>query len=278
MGRGTRFGLGVVVVLAVALVGSPKGGRYVPTLQAQSGAPSDVTFTKDIAPILQRSCQNCHRPDGVAPMSLVTYEDVRPWARSIKQRTAIGPHRGVMPPWYIEKNVGIQQYKNDPSLSDEEIATIVKWVDSGAPQGNAADMPPMPKEEDITTWRIGTPDIVVRYPDFKMPAAGPDLYGSLTTSFNLKEDRYIKAIESKAIEVLAEMKPGRQLYTNVEFYAGIVMDRCGVPRELFTPTFAASRVIGWCAHILEQAADNRLIRPSAQYVGPPPPQPVPPIA
>jgi citrate synthase len=84
-----------------------------------------------------------------------------------------------------------------------------------------------------------------------------------------------KQIEQKAIDVLAELKPGRKLYTNVEFYAGIVMDYCGVPREMFTPTFASSRVIGWCAHILEQAADNRLIRPSAQYVGPPPPQPVP---
>ena len=85
-------------------------------------------------------------------------------------------------------------------------------------------------------------------------------------------------IEATAVKVLDELKPGRRLYTNVEFYAGIVMDRCGIPRELFTPTFAASRVIGWCAHILEQAADNRLIRPSAQYVGPPPPQPVPPIS
>ncbi len=84
-------------------------------------------------------------------------------------------------------------------------------------------------------------------------------------------------IEATAIKVLDELKPGRRLYTNVEFYAGIVMDRCGIPREMFTPTFACSRVIGWCAHVLEQAADNRLIRPSAQYVGPPPPQPVPPL-
>jgi citrate synthase len=82
-------------------------------------------------------------------------------------------------------------------------------------------------------------------------------------------------IEATAIRVLAELKPGRKLYTNVEFYAGIVMDSCGVPRELFTPTFAASRAIGWCAHILEQAADNRLIRPSAHYRGIAPPQPVP---
>jgi citrate synthase len=85
-------------------------------------------------------------------------------------------------------------------------------------------------------------------------------------------------IETTAIRVLDELKPGRRLYTNVEFYAGIVMDRSGIPRELFTPTFAASRVIGWCAHVLEQAADNRLIRPSAHYAGPEPPQPVPAIS
>ena len=83
-------------------------------------------------------------------------------------------------------------------------------------------------------------------------------------------------VEQQAIDVLAELKPGRKLYTNVEFYAGVVMDTCGVPREMFTPTFASSRVIGWTAHIFEQSADNRLIRPSARYVGPPPPQPVPP--
>ena len=77
------------------------------------------------------------------------------------------------------------------------------------------------------------------------------------------------------VDTLAELKPGRELYANVEFYAGVVMDRCGLPREMFTPTFASSRVIGWCANILEQAGDNRIIRPSARYVGPPPPQPVP---
>jgi citrate synthase len=87
---------------------------------------------------------------------------------------------------------------------------------------------------------------------------------------------FAKQVERTVVDVLAELKPGRQLYTNVEFYAGVVMDRCGLPRSLFTPTFASSRVIGWCTHILEQAADNRLIRPSARYIGPPPPQPVPP--
>jgi citrate synthase len=86
---------------------------------------------------------------------------------------------------------------------------------------------------------------------------------------------FAKVVERTVVDVLAELKPGRDLYANVEFYAGVVMDHCGLPRELFTPTFASSRVIGWCANILEQAADNRIIRPSARYVGPPPPQPVP---
>jgi citrate synthase len=86
---------------------------------------------------------------------------------------------------------------------------------------------------------------------------------------------FAKQVEQTVVDVLAELKPGRNLYANVEFYAGVVMEHCGLPRELFTPTFASSRVIGWCANILEQAADNRIIRPSARYVGPPPPQPVP---
>ena len=78
-------------------------GSFIPTLmRAQSPAPGDVTFAKDIVPILQRSCQQCHRPDGVAPMSLVTYEEVRPWASAMKVRTNIGPHGGVMPPWFVE--------------------------------------------------------------------------------------------------------------------------------------------------------------------------------
>ncbi len=82
-------------------------------------------------------------------------------------------------------------------------------------------------------------------------------------------------VEQLIVDTLAEVKPGRQLYANVEFYAGVVMEAAGLPPQLFTPTFAVSRVIGWCANILEQATDNRIIRPSARYVGPPPPQPVP---
>ena len=93
-------------------------------------------------------------------------------------------------------------------------------------------------------------------------------FGGELVAFAVEVERQVEAI-------LAELKPGRELHTNVEFYAGVVMELCGLPREMFTPTFASSRVIGWCANILEQAADNRIIRPSAKYVGPPPPQPVP---
>ena len=89
---------------------------------------------------------------------------------------------------------------------------------------------------------------------------------------------FAKQVETRIVEILNEVKPGREIYTNVEFYAGVVMELCGLPRSMFTPTFASSRVIGWCANILEQAAHNKIIRPAARYVGPPPPQPLPPLA
>ena len=95
-------------------------------------------------------------------MALSTYEEVRPWARAIKQRTAIGPHAGVMPPWYVEKNIGIQEFRDDPSLSDEEVALVAKWADSGAPRGNPADMPPPKVYPDGKAWAIGTPDLIVK--------------------------------------------------------------------------------------------------------------------
>jgi hypothetical protein len=166
------------------------------TAQRAPAVGTQVTFTKDVAPILYRSCIRCHRPEEIAPMSLLTYTDARPWAQSIKNRVS----KHEMPPWFLDKTIGIQKYKNDPSLTDEEIATLVKWADTGAPQGNPADMPAMPSLDAISTWRIGTPDLVVHYPAFKMPATGPDLYGNLTAPFGTTEDRYIKAIQSRVVD------------------------------------------------------------------------------
>src|SRR6185369_4375408 len=122
----------------IALLTTPQ------TARAQEPAQRQVTFTKDVAPIFQAHCQVCHRPDTFAPMSLLTYEQARPWAKSIKQKVVARE----MPPWYIDKHVGIHNFKNDVSLSDQEIATLVKWADSGAPKGNPADMPPPRQFED----------------------------------------------------------------------------------------------------------------------------------
>jgi mono/diheme cytochrome c family protein len=172
----------------------------VVTSASAADAPAAPTFTHDIAPILQRSCQNCHRPDGVAPMPLVTYEEVRPYARAIKQRTSIGPHRGVMPPWYIEKNVGIQKYKNDPSLSDAEIAAIGRWADAGAPQGNPADMPPARKFDDLNTWLIGPPDLIVKTQELVVKANAPDWWGEIApVDLGLTEDRYVAALQVREV-------------------------------------------------------------------------------
>ena len=160
----------------------------------------EVTFTKDIAPILQRSCQKCHRPDGGAPMSLVTYEEVRPWARSIKYRTGLRDKPDAMPPWYIEKNVGIQAYKGDISLSDAEIANVATWVDNGAPRGNPADMPPPLTFADASLWEIGEPDLIVSSPTVEVAASAPDWWGPIgEVPTALTEDRYIAAIEQKEI-------------------------------------------------------------------------------
>jgi hypothetical protein len=185
--------IAALLLLALGLLGP------WPTAQAQ-GALGQVTFSKDIAPILQRSCQHCHRPEGVAPMPLVTYEDVRPWARAIKHRTGLGPRAGVMPPWFVEKDIGIQRFKDDPSLSDAEIAKIAKWVDTGAPQGNPADLPAARHLANTDAWTIGEPDLVLRSPEVIVPATGPDKWGSLgLVPTALTEDRYVSAVEVREV-------------------------------------------------------------------------------
>jgi hypothetical protein len=191
---GWRWTIGLAFLFpAVVSIAAPYTLRAAPP-----GVPAEVTFTKDIAPILQRSCERCHRPSGVAPMSLVTYEDARPWARAIKQRTGIGPHAGVMPPWYVEKNIGIQKFQNDPSLSDLEIATIAKWVDSGAPRGNPDDMPPLKQYADDAVWAIGAPDLIIRMKEVEVKGNAPDWWGEVpSVPTGLAEDRYVAALEIK---------------------------------------------------------------------------------
>jgi hypothetical protein len=193
MKRTRQFGLSSLVVGAAAAF-----VFAAPVAAGQNDHPGSPTFTRDVAPILQRSCQNCHRPGSVAPMSLITYEDARPWARAIKRKTTLRE----MPPWFIEKNIGIQKFKDDISLNDEEIATLAKWADNGAPRGNPADMPPARVFTDASKWSIGTPDLIVSSPVHVLQAVAADWYGLLDPSpTGLTEDRYIKAVEIREVRL-----------------------------------------------------------------------------
>jgi len=177
------------VVVAVLSVMSTWGAAQAP---AKSTKPVP-TFTKDVAPILQKSCQVCHRPDSIAPMSLLTYQDARPWARSIRNKVV----SREMPPWYIDRTVGIKKFRNDPSLSDEELDTVVRWVDGGAPMGNPSDMPPPRQFDDLSKWHI-KPDLIVSLPqDIVVPAQGPDWWKDVLVDAGLTEDRYLRAVETK---------------------------------------------------------------------------------
>ena len=189
MNNGCRLGFLAAGCLAAAVL-APAAAN------GQPAAAGDVTFARDIAPILQRSCQQCHRPASVAPMSLLTYEDARPWARAIKARTALRNKRGAMPPWFIEKDIGIQHFKDDISLSEEEIAKIAAWADSGAPLGNRADLPPPLDFGNEDEWSIGEPDLIFESPEIVVPASAPDKWTSLgTIETGLTEDRYVAAVE-----------------------------------------------------------------------------------
>jgi hypothetical protein len=131
------------------------------------------TFTKDVAPVLQKNCQGCHRSGDVGPMSLSSYEEVRPWARSIKAKVVARE----MPPYRYDK-IGIQQLKDDLRLSEKDIQTIVRWVDSGAPRGNLADLPAPVQFPDTNKWtyaeQFGPPDVIVPTKPYTLPAQGQD--------------------------------------------------------------------------------------------------------
>lgn len=179
--------LGVFVILGGLVAALPAGAQ-------------ETTFSKDVAPILQRSCQACHRPGSIAPMSLLTYEEARPWARAIKTQVV----KRAMPPWFIDKNVGIQHFKDDASLSDKEIDTIARWVDAGAPRGNPADMPPPRTFNDkLYEWTLSDelgrePDLIVPIPDpFLVKKGMPNWWIDMVSEMGLSEDRWIKAYETK---------------------------------------------------------------------------------
>ena len=189
---GNRFGRhGSTSVLGMLVVGAflVLGGA------AQAQAP-DVTFAKDVASILQEKCEACHRTGQMAPMSLTTYAEVRPWARAIRTKVVAGD----MPPWHMSKTTGIQKFVNDISLTTEQIDTIVRWVDAGAPLGNPDDLPPTREWPSGERWRVGSllgrdPDLIVTSTPWTQPAEGQDQWWQPVVDSGMTEDRWIKAVE-----------------------------------------------------------------------------------
>lgn len=195
----------------------------LPMLAAAQSAQPAPTFTKDVAGILQEKCESCHRPDSIAPMSLVTYEEARPWARSIKNRVA----GRQMPPWHIDKTLGIQHFQNDRSLSDVQIDTIVRWVDAGAPKGDMKDMPPPVEWPDESKWNFaerfgGPPDLILRSPVYTQKAVAQDAWFKPSVPTGLTEARWVRAIEIRpsavkgrkithhALARLSQQEPGQE--------------------------------------------------------------------
>ena len=178
-----------VVGLAFAVVAMLPWGAGA----AGEGVP---TFTKDVAPIFQAKCEACHRAGSIAPMSLVTFQESRPWARSIRERVITRQ----MPPWHIDQTVGISSFMNDRSLTEEEVDTIVAWVDGGSPMGDAADAPASRDWPDESKWNFaelfgGPPDLVVKSTPYTMPARANDAWWKPAVPTGLTEDRWVRAIE-----------------------------------------------------------------------------------
>jgi hypothetical protein len=159
--------------------------------RTRSVSAESVTFTKDVAPIIQKNCQVCHRPGEVAPMSFMNYKEVRPWARSIREKVVTRE----MPPWFADPKFG--EFSNDCRLSQTEIDTIVAWVEGGAKEGDPKDMPSNPKFTE--GWQIGQPDVVLPMTvEFSIPPEGVIPYKYFVIPTNFTEDKYVQFAEIRA--------------------------------------------------------------------------------
>ena len=192
--RGWVTGVAVAAAVLVATV------EVSAQSAVQEGEGSVVTFAEDVAPILYESCVRCHRAGGVAPMSLITYDEVRPWAPMIKYKTELRDKMGAMPPYYLERGIGIQQMKDDERISEDEIRTIAAWVAGGTPEGDPRNLPPAQQFDDSGTWRLGEPDLILRTGDVFVEAGASDWWGELDiVPTGLMEDRYVAAVEMREI-------------------------------------------------------------------------------
>src|SRR5688572_2540662 len=170
-------------VAAIAFV----TGCLAPRVERTS-TPRTPTFTKDVAPVMFASCSGCHRPGGIGPMSLLTYDDAKTYAQEIRDVV----DQRVMPPWHAEDPRGT--FANDRRLADADRDAILRWVDAGTPLGKPSDLPPSPVFSG--SWTIGTPDVVVSMPkEFEVPAEGEVRYQYFEAPSGLTEDKWVQAIE-----------------------------------------------------------------------------------
>lgn len=189
----------MAVALGIAGLAVPAPASAQAAVASSDEIP--VTYAGEVAEIINENCVTCHREGGVAPMSLMTYDEVEQWAPLIRMKVA----NREMPPWHIDPDIGIQKFKGDRSLTEEEIAAIVTWADNGAPMGDAADIPDPPEFGDLTAsggepWEIGEPDVIAEW-DYDVPATGPDHFGDVYSDpIELEEDRYIKAIQTRTLD------------------------------------------------------------------------------
>jgi len=185
----------VVGLLALGLSAAVIAGVSAARDQPPRG-PS-VTFSKDVAPIFQQKCQVCHQPNSIAPMTLMNYADAKRFASAIRTKVAAR----IMPPWHVDKNIGVRAFKNDRSLSDEQINTIVSWVDAGTPEGDPKDLPPPATFPDPTGWQFskqfGEPDLVLKSPPYTLAARTQDKWFRPVTDTGITEPRWVRAIEIK---------------------------------------------------------------------------------
>ena len=215
---------------------------------------AEITFSRDIAPILQRSCVQCHNQGGVGPMALETYDQVRPWAPIIMDRTAIRDRMGSMPPFYVERGIGIQEFKDDPSLTDQELAMIQAWVANGAPEGDPADMPPLRSFAD-GGWTIGEPDLILRGPDFTMPAIAPDWWGNIgLVPTGLTEDRWVQSVEVREVNDIPQgdgsvttSVGGNYIFHHMTYVTGVLNEE--------GTGFESGTSLGWPIHEVGRNAD-----------------------
>ena len=204
-------GLWAFVVLAVAAFGAASAHSGQRALSQPSGNPSQVTFNRDIAPIMFRSCAQCHRPGEAAPFSLLTYSDAKRHARQIADVT----ESRAMPPWLPEPQK--LKFADELRLSDEEINLIKRWVEQGAEEGAAADLPPLPKF--VEGWRLGKPDLILTASKpLVLPPQGTDTYWNFIFPIPIQKTRWVKAIE---------IRPGDKRYVH---HANILVDRSGASR------------------------------------------------